>query len=281
MAKKKKINPLITILIIIGVLFMAQQQGFLGAVVDPHYDFTWKNISFICTGGVGGDGDKDEDFSDGTASVSSPQGSSPEGSSSATILLTDFISMRTTSNSVTNTYSSSIDCNVNFNTNNMEKIVFIGTGTASTSGGVCGAGVSGGSVNIFGLGFATGQIPESKGFLDVTIEKRATGVGWVVSGGIHQALIDNLDNFMIRISSSASSQCSTNANVGLSDIVITCEDGFELVGIECIQTISVFGDTDGDGIVDRNELEVAISDWINGIVTREQLGGAIDSWASA
>lgn len=65
-----------------------------------------------------------------------------------------------------------------------------------------------------------------------------------------------------------------------------CQKIYYTGGLKCVQCISAGGgncnpgDTNCDGKIDRTELGTQITNWIQGVITRDNLGGYIMKWVS-
>jgi hypothetical protein len=87
---------------------------------------------------------------------------------------------------------------------------------------------------------------------------------------------------MVDVIPTCTPQCSGKScgNDGCGGSCGACGSGQSCNSGVCTIIPTVYGDSNGDGKVDRNELGVVISGWVAGTLTRDNLGISINSWSS-
>ena len=200
----------------------------------------------------------------------------------------------TTGGRTSESTSSSISCTTSeFPTTNVREIKIPLFGQVS-AGGACQNGCKG-ALMLGGVEIIDVQVHDNnqkKVVTDLSITKLSSG--YRITDGINTQVVSSINPFSIQAQSSISGTGSASASVEMYNLQVVCEEGFSGIGCtpstqqelpqedtigEPAEICNTQADTDCNGEVSLGEVNSAISSWINGQMTRTELGKSIQEWS--
>lgn len=230
-------------LVIITILFFLVVIPLSAFINTNVYNFTYKDIKFVCTGSPSGEYEIDVDIRDGRISAKNQRQASSGGNvfylcNSNAQISGSQNSFNMNSKSATHSgCGTSIICeSTNFNLDNVKKVSVKMGGSVSINGnGHCGATVSRLALTT-SLSCPNSPISESKGATNFELIKIAGD--WIQHDATNDVNIPSDSQLRFSVSTNTGGgRTEPSAGIGINDIIIDCENGFILEGANCVEIV--------------------------------------------